>query len=591
MDKKGDHGGDSKQEMNAGLFFYSKKPFISQSLKFENNLEEAIKGIKHIDPEYDSFSVLDGDRTVPQIDLVPTLAALMGLAIPFGNLGTVIPEFFISHDYQELITATALNAKQVYEYLRVYGERRGDAKVAFQKSIHLYHLAVKMEKQVPNEQLEIYLAYTKFLRHTLLVARSIWSRFEPTLMAMGTIVLSLGVLVAYILQWRQLGNNIQSYGIAAVLGSFVGFVSPIRHLVYPNQESDTITLQAHHEILFFAFGFIIIAIILDCEQKLQNQVPHDATLSVASILTFLYACTVGSDSFLIFEDAVLLHFIQFLHVYTWFSYTFQNFTHKTGLFEKQARLAGAAIIMRIISLVTICRPDQGPYCIPTYNDSPTSSISAVWTLIPLTLLTLSSIVFIVRKSLKILVPFILCTGSSLIYWILQTLVNHQILPDNLIFIQNGFVYLYWLSLFYTLTFHFTPDTSIHIGLMFLILFQKPMGGIVLYLFYIYINLIRPFPTFKSLTFLTSWLVFFGTGHQNSLPTIQYDIGFIGLTEMNMILSPLFIAFNTFGGVLLITFCDGFDPALWLRQVTVVVGFTWHFARHSQVFNVLFNVGI
>jgi hypothetical protein len=56
--------------------------------------------------------------------------------------------------------------------------------------------------------------------------------------------------------------------------------------------------------------------------------------------------------------------------------------------------------------------------------------------------------------------------------------------------------------------------------------------------------------------------------------------------MNMILSPLFIAFNTFGGMLLIAF-EEIDLAVWLRQVTVVVGFTWHFARHSQVIFGLF----
>ena len=582
MDKKGDHGGDSAQEMNAGLFFYSKKPFLSSSSAFKSNLEKVLGEVKNLDPDYSIFSIHEGDRTVQQIDMVPTIASLMGLSIPFGNLGTIIPEFFIDNDYSALIKATSNNAKQIHEYLRVYGEKRGDAKVAFQKSMSLYDLAVLKEKQTPKEQLEIYIAYTKFLRHTLLVARSIWSRFEPTLMAMGTSVLALGVLLAFRLQYYQFLWSYHQYGVAGVAGLLIGGISPITRAVYPNQELDTITLQPYHEILFFIVVFVTIALMLDCRQSLKLQIPYDATIAVANILAFLFACTVGSDSFLIFEDAVLLHFLQFLHFYTFFFYTFKSNTDKTGLYEKQLRLAAAAVLTRVISLVTICRPDQGPYCVPTYNDSPTSSISPLWTLIPLALLTLSSIVFVTQKSQKIVIPFTICTSSSLVYWTIQTLVNHQIIPDNFISIQNGFVYTYWIALTYTITLHFNQDTSLHIGLMFLILFQKPMGGIILYLLYAYIHLMKVFPTFKTNLFLVGWLVFFATGHQNSLPTIQYDIGFIGLTEMNMILSPVFIALNTFGGILLTAFAGDIDGFVWIRQLTVVVGFTWHFARHSQV---------
>ncbi|KAH6574336.1 hypothetical protein BASA62_002483 [Batrachochytrium salamandrivorans] len=45
-------------------------------------------------------------------------------------------------------------------------------------------------------------------------------------------------------------------------------------------------------------------------------------------------------------------------------------------------------------------------------------------------------------------------------------------------------------------------------------------------------------------------LFFSTGHQNALPSIQYEVGFVGLTSVNWVLSPLFIGLNTFGGSLL-----------------------------------------
>ena len=68
MTNDSDHGGDSENEVNAGLFAYS--PALGMS---------------------------SGPVTpsVAQIDLVPTLSLLLGVPIPFSSLGTIIEELFI----------------------------------------------------------------------------------------------------------------------------------------------------------------------------------------------------------------------------------------------------------------------------------------------------------------------------------------------------------------------------------------------------------------------------------------------------------------------------------------------------------------
>ena len=38
--------------------------------------------------------------TIPQVDLVPTISLLMGLPIPFGSVGKVIPELFWGREQQ-----------------------------------------------------------------------------------------------------------------------------------------------------------------------------------------------------------------------------------------------------------------------------------------------------------------------------------------------------------------------------------------------------------------------------------------------------------------------------------------------------------
>jgi phosphatidylinositol glycan class O len=70
MTDVGDHGGDSKLEVESALFFYSKQKL------FDSNL--------------------DGKKIeeVRQIDLTPTLALALGIPIPFSNLGIPIMNFF-----------------------------------------------------------------------------------------------------------------------------------------------------------------------------------------------------------------------------------------------------------------------------------------------------------------------------------------------------------------------------------------------------------------------------------------------------------------------------------------------------------------
>ena len=110
MDRKGDHGGDGDLEVSIGLWIYSKGPTLSA---------------KDVRTSHLPHKTFPGEpsphRSVQQVDLIPTLSLLLGLPIPFNNLGTVIPELFW-RDSLESIYAKALdiNARQVHAYLNAY---------------------------------------------------------------------------------------------------------------------------------------------------------------------------------------------------------------------------------------------------------------------------------------------------------------------------------------------------------------------------------------------------------------------------------------------------------------------------------------
>lgn len=83
--------GASEEELNAALFMYSKRPLSATHTKNNNNNNN--KHRKLTTSSSPASSPLTY-RSIPQIDFVPTLALLLGIPIPFGSIGGIIPEIF-----------------------------------------------------------------------------------------------------------------------------------------------------------------------------------------------------------------------------------------------------------------------------------------------------------------------------------------------------------------------------------------------------------------------------------------------------------------------------------------------------------------
>lgn len=95
MTSTGDHGGDSKDETESAVIFLSKQ--------FKRN--------KQFNPPFQCSKQL----SISQIDLVPTLAPLLGIPIPYSNIGQIIPDFLVNKTYSD---AVAANVAQVHKYIQ-----------------------------------------------------------------------------------------------------------------------------------------------------------------------------------------------------------------------------------------------------------------------------------------------------------------------------------------------------------------------------------------------------------------------------------------------------------------------------------------
>ncbi|KAI3634962.1 hypothetical protein MIR68_007343 [Amoeboaphelidium protococcarum] len=149
MNSQGDHGGDSLAEVDAGLFVYSALPVFDQY---------QVSSTSDTSLSYDQMS---------QIDLVPTLCALLGVPIPFSNLGFLsvdllksLMAFKANDEEGQLNVLAQRNYNQILKYLNVYsahsrldfdGQQFGESIkdfTQFQQAVHEDHVCVYLLQSV-----------------------------------------------------------------------------------------------------------------------------------------------------------------------------------------------------------------------------------------------------------------------------------------------------------------------------------------------------------------------------------------------------------------------------------------------------------
>uniref|UniRef100_V5EG11 Uncharacterized protein n=1 Tax=Kalmanozyma brasiliensis (strain GHG001) TaxID=1365824 RepID=V5EG11_KALBG len=225
MDERGDHGGDAELEIGAGLWMYSKGGFGSVGRRVEDRLDPAeyisTPEVEAILPSRIPFSPLpsppypsQGHRSVPQIDLVPTISILLGLPIPYNNLGSIIPDLFPHPDTRLL--ALRITATQMRSYLTAYSQKSPDL-AAFKPEFDALWLdAVRADAELaqllaktPSAKNQVTIeaawrkaaqAYHRFNRVSLVRAREVWAQFDMVRIAVGLVVLVLALTTAWVIR-------------------------------------------------------------------------------------------------------------------------------------------------------------------------------------------------------------------------------------------------------------------------------------------------------------------------------------------------------------------------------------------------------
>lgn len=613
MDTKGDHGGESDDEVEAALWMYSKRGV------FGRTSQDTLLPPKHA-----------RERFVPQIDLVPTLSLLLGMPIPFNNLGSPIEEAFAGasgNDWSNLLAVNRLSAAQIKRYQHAYATARGAGDD--EESFALWTAAEEewksASKGFTSKSTAVrssYELYRNYQRHTLEICRALWARFDVPSMLAGVVLLFFGIslLVLY-----ARGMKIDRTELTPSLLSFVGAgtglgaVTGAALVLFGFTEMTAVDSSA----LLAAFGSMVggLFALVKKPANLTLPLPNGMWGWLAVFFTVSQSVGYASNSYTIWEDEILLFFLTTFGVCAGISSMRQKSTTDRVLGVYHSILF--VILGRVASFSRLCREEQMPFCRSTYYASSTSSISAPWQLaIPfLVALFLPGVVrsfYAGSKSYEgaatLWIGFAFRLGLLItsLFWTFEGADDGEWLPLRKETLKSVRVFLAQLVLALafgagTGAFLYSkpcitvsvnkptedpnappapiiagqqqqPRTTVTIlgfgniyGTRFfflvvnfalaVILMQKPMGqGAIALLIWQILSLLEILDT-NALTLTNSPIgpivlgllgsfYFFKTGHQAVLSSIQWETAFIPLSTIKYPWSPLLVILNTFGAQIL-----------------------------------------
>jgi len=371
MDVKGDHGGESEDEVEAALWMYSKRGVFGRG---HNGFLEPPATAK--------------ERPVGQIDLVPTLSLLLGMPIPFNNLGAPISEAFVGPgkpDWQNLAAVNALSASQIGRYQEEYSRARGLDDTLFslpqgmlRNGLQSWQEAVKLVR-AGERYISAFRQFSRYQYETLQICRSLWARFDVPSMMQGIAILTCAVAILGVYARSSRSADLDLVPVYLVQMTMLGvtgaaLASVAAVLIFGISMRDA-------SLLGLAFGGIagFVYVSIKVPQLYTPPFPRSLWGWLAVVFTLSQSIGFASNSYTIWEDEILLFFLGTFAFVAFASSIRQEFFIERilGMFQ-----AGVFLVLtRFAACSRLCREEQMPYCRSTYYASSTSSTSAPWQLV------------------------------------------------------------------------------------------------------------------------------------------------------------------------------------------------------------------
>lgn len=436
MTRSGDHGGDSPDEVNAGLFAYSHRWNIKLN---------------------DSKT-----KVVSQVDLVPTLALLLGVPIPYSNLGSVIIDFvnpqqiseesYLNDEHKRLVTmqhfsdALHLNTKQVWRYLQTYNEDSTLPKKEFQHLRSRFHHVSNLYDQVKvsdcfnscsnnsaccpqHRKMEEYIYEARiFLDEAKAMCSSMWANFDLTSIGTGLLIFVTSVCLHMVVLSNFEAISTKSISYFGVSSSLISFV-----------------MQRWSVVCAAIVNLIPVILCLVWSLRLIRIKQFE----LVSLVPYIMAASYTSNSFVVEEPYVVHYLAQSL---IWLPFLLRGQAKNR---QQWILRAGMSFSTRFGLAFFRCREEQFPsceaHCLHRTLNSLSGSNWIVYGRISLALLCCLILYRLFLRYIPIdrkigyLVSIVWC------YWILQA-ICFLLSADssNLFYIPRLFYFVFILNIFHVI---------------------------------------------------------------------------------------------------------------------------------------------
>ncbi|CUM66192.1 uncharacterized protein PRCAT00003850001 [Priceomyces carsonii] len=598
MDSTGNHGGDSLDELESTLFMYSKKNVFDKK-------NAATYDITNLGKNY---------RSVHQIDLVPTISLLLGLPVPYNNLGFPIDEAFANE--RDLSSAVY---KTLFQIRRL---RLATPNLSFEITERFSYLINAYSKLGRGKYHSFIEEAKKYQSAALEECKMLWATFDLKTITIGIILLFMSF--TFIMTYSR---SIPSVRVLTMSFEFIGSVIAMSLLGLVSSLSIYVVLSPRgfdlKQCLSIGLSLGIItgfwAPIMDrfSVNWLWHQVADFFTYNfnfwsfLGLLFITLHSLIFASNSYVIWEDKMVLFFLLAFGGCC----LFRCATNRNMLTPEKilAALHSITFIIftRLVSMINLCREEQQMFCTSTFKTN-------WWTIallhccsyaLPLTIKSFYKL----TDSYHSAAPIWIGTGLKFMmtmnafYWTFEYIENVEFLKHQNSFISGPLLKSLKLAIARIVMFFclvlanfswsrgplcvklaltesdgdaFTGDQprrtatilgyeNVYGSSYFLLvlnftvavmLVMKPIGAIsicmlliqilsLLELYYILDlrrNLIAPI-----LFGLLGYQHFFSTGHQATIPSIQWEIGFMTTESIFFPFTHLNILLNTFGSFVII----------------------------------------
>jgi len=295
MTETGDHGGDSSNEIEAAMFVYSTSPLLERFTINNNN-------------------------SVNQIDLVPTLASILGTPIPYSNLGSVIldclPRQVGESTDQLLYFLHSLwrNIAQTKKYIETYSaDTYLFSKEQLQHLDYIYKFLAERVEHIDNlEKLEAFTRdakdYFKLLKDT---CSEVWVQFDSSLISKGLLLMFCPLFFFYLfitgIPENRMCDIFKSSFLQCAITVNLITVVVIICLFLLN------ILNELRNTIFFATGtvsIVLLVIVIAQNWDVISMCWYDhrrikLLIYVVRIILLVTVCGLFSNSYIVEEDKVL----------------------------------------------------------------------------------------------------------------------------------------------------------------------------------------------------------------------------------------------------------------------------------------------